>query len=103
LEKRHRLILNRTAGILGACAAEESAAATREKTDRSGITACARGAALGLPAQPDRTRFSHFSLRRLLPHRLLAFGTKKVLSSDKNAFSGKFYQGNLLFVRNAWK
>ena len=57
---------------LGACAAEGSAAATREKTVQFGITACAQGTTLGLSVLPNRPRFSHVSLRRLLPRRLLA-------------------------------
>ena len=66
------------ASHLGACAAEGSAAATREKTVRFGITACAQGTTLGLSVLPNRTRFSHVSLRRLLPRRLLASGGIKV-------------------------
>jgi hypothetical protein len=56
---------------LGACAAEGSAAATREKTVRFGITACAQGTTLGLSPLPNRPRFSHVSHQSLLPRRLL--------------------------------
>jgi len=57
---------------LGACAAEGSAAATREKTVQFGITVCAQGTTLGLSMLPNCPRFSHVSLCRLLPRSLLS-------------------------------
>jgi spermidine/putrescine transport system permease protein len=56
---------------LGACAAEGTSAATREKPVSHGTTSCAQGGTLGLSVSPRDPRFSQVSLRCLLPRRLL--------------------------------
>ena len=56
---------------LGVWAAEGASAATRDKPVSHGTTSCAQGLTLGLSVAPRDPRFSHVSLRCLLPPTLL--------------------------------
>ena len=79
---------------LGACAAEGTSAATRDKPVSCVTTFCAQGPTLGLKVAPHDPRFSRVSLRCLLPRSLLAVAAEAMklffhVSSAVNSASVK--------------